>query len=56
MYLEDYGNPGENISDAAERLFKEHYLSHLGDGAKFVRLESAFGVKFHGQCCVLILL
>ena len=27
MYLEDYGN---NVSDAVERLFKEHYLGHLG--------------------------
>ena len=52
--LEDYGSPGENIPDAAERLFKEHYLSHLGDGASFVRLESAFGVRC--QCCVLIFL
>ena len=30
MYLEDYGNPGDNVSDAVERLFKEHYLGHLG--------------------------
>ena len=54
MYLEDYGNPGDSISDAAESLFKEHYLGHLGAGARFVRLESAFSVKCqHG---VLILL
>ena len=52
--LEDYGNPGENISDAAQRLFKEHYLHHLGDGARFVRLESSFIIEFGG--CVLILL
>ena len=54
MHLEDYGNPGDNVLDAAERLFKEHYLRHLGTGARFVRLESAFGVKC--QCGVLILL
>ena len=45
IYLEDYGNPGDSISDTAERQFKEHYLRHLGDGARFVRLESAFAVK-----------
>ncbi|KAF8266460.1 hypothetical protein EI94DRAFT_1701713 [Lactarius quietus] len=39
MYLEDYGNPDDNISDTAERRFKEHYLRHLGDGTRFVRLE-----------------
>ena len=54
IYLEDYGNPGDNILDTAERQFKEHYLRHLGDGARFVRLESAFEVIC--QCCVLILL
>ena len=43
--LEDYGNSGDSISDTAERLFKEHYLRHLGDGARFVRLESSFTVK-----------
>ena len=50
--LEDYGNPDDNISDAAERLFNEHYLRHLGADVRFVRLESPFGVK--SQCCVLI--
>ena len=54
MHLEDYGNPEDNVSDAAERLFKEHYLRHLGDGARFVRLESSFRVKC--QCRVLTLL
>ena len=54
MHVEDYGNLDENISDAAERVFKEHYLGHLGDGARFVRLESPLSVKCRG--CVLILL
>ena len=52
MYLEDYGNPGDSVSDAAETQFKEHYLRHLGAGARFVRLESPFRVKC--QCRVLI--
>jgi hypothetical protein len=51
MHVEDYGNPSDNISDEAERQFKEHYLRHLGDGARFVRLQSLFGVRCLG--CVL---
>ncbi|KAH9012451.1 hypothetical protein EDB84DRAFT_1405616 [Lactarius hengduanensis] len=39
MHLEDYGNT-DNVSDEAERQFKEHYLRHLDDGVRFVRLES----------------
>ena len=54
MYLEDYGSPDDNLSTAAERQFKEHYLHHLGAGVRFVRLESPFGVK--RQFRVLILL
>ncbi|KAH9169773.1 hypothetical protein EDB89DRAFT_1982419 [Lactarius sanguifluus] len=38
MHLEDYGNT-DNVSDEAERQFKEHYLRHLDDGVRFVRLE-----------------
>ncbi|KAI9457008.1 hypothetical protein BJY52DRAFT_1098851, partial [Lactarius psammicola] len=34
MHLEDYGSPDDNISDAAERQFKERYLRHLGDGVR----------------------
>ena len=52
--LEDYGNPGDNISDAVERLFKKHYLRHLGEGARFVRLESPFIVKFGGHVLILL--
>ena len=48
--LEDYGNPRENISDAAQRVFKEHYLYHLGEGARFVRLESPFIVNWVVMC------
>ena len=52
--LEDYGNSGENISDAAQRVFGEHYLYHLGEGARFVRLESPFIVEFGGQVLILL--
>ncbi|KAH9012263.1 hypothetical protein EDB84DRAFT_1424416, partial [Lactarius hengduanensis] len=37
--LEDQGNPDDNISDAVEKQFREHYLDPLGDGVRFVRLE-----------------
>ncbi|KAH8986812.1 hypothetical protein EDB86DRAFT_2832574 [Lactarius hatsudake] len=33
MHLEDYGNT-DNVSDEAERQFKEHYLRHLDDGVR----------------------
>jgi hypothetical protein len=51
MHVEDYGNPSDNISDEVERQFKEHYLRHLGDGTRFVRLQSPFGVfDVEGVC------
>ena len=57
MNLEDYGNPDANtISDEAERQFKEHYLCHLGDGVRFVRLESPFSNKCGGYVLILRLL
>ena len=34
--------PDSNVSDVAERQFKEHYLHPLGDDVKFVRLGSGF--------------
>jgi hypothetical protein len=54
MYLEDYGNPDDNISEAVERQFKEHYLRHLGDNARFVRLESPFSIKYGGHMLILL--
>ena len=53
-HLEDYGNPDDDITDAAERQFREHYLSHLGDGVRFVQLQSMFSTKY--DSCVLIIL
>ena len=49
MHLEDYGNPDDNLSDAVESQFNEHYLAHLGDGARFVQLESPFSIKYGGH-------
>ncbi|KAI9457260.1 hypothetical protein BJY52DRAFT_1150513 [Lactarius psammicola] len=45
IHLEDYGNPDDNISDVAEKQFREHYLHPLGDDVRFVRLESGSRVK-----------
>lgn len=45
MHLEDYGNPDDNESDVAEAVFKEHYLCHLGEGARFVQLGSSFSIR-----------
>ena len=52
--MEDYGNPGDSVSDVVEGLFKEHYLHHLGDGARFVRLESLFSIKCGGRVLILL--
>lgn len=52
--LEDYGNPDDStISDEAERQFQEHYLCHLNDGVRWVRLESPFGIKYRGYVLIL---
>jgi len=48
IHLEDYGNPDDNVSDVVEKQFQEHYLHPLGDGVKFVRLESGFRVECQG--------
>ena len=40
IYLEDFGNPDDDVSVEAKRQFKENYLHHLGDDAKYVTLES----------------
>ena len=50
MHLLDYPHefPNANVSEAAEKLFQEHYLNPLGNDVKFVRLESEFGFKYQG--------
>jgi hypothetical protein len=40
MELEDHGDPDGLGTAAPERRFREHYLYHIGDGARFVQLES----------------
>jgi hypothetical protein len=42
MHLVDYPNeyPNSNVSEVAEKLFQERYLHPLGDGVRFVQLQS----------------
>ena len=37
--------PDSDASQVAEKLFEEHYLRPLGDGVKYVRLESVLRVN-----------
>ena len=48
MLLSDYPNeyPGANVPELAGNLFQKHYLYPLGNNVKFVRLQSAFTVKY----------
>jgi hypothetical protein len=67
MELEDEGrDPGINLNDEVESLFREHYQASLGETPLFVRLESEdfslstnlcyanpcpAGMQIHGQRC-----
>ena len=54
MHLEDYQDeypPDTNVSEVAEKLFREIYLHTLGD-CVYVRLESGFTVT----CQIYILM
>ena len=54
MHLVDYPNeyPDSDLSEVAEKRFQEDYLHPLGDGIRFVRLQSRFRVKY--QECMLM--
>ena len=59
MHLVDFPNdyPDSSVSEAAKRLFEEHYLHPLGDDVRYVQLESGFRVKCKGyeltlECCL----
>ena len=47
MDVNDYPKryPHGNVSEVAEKRFKEHYLNPLGNVIGYVRLEGHFGVK-----------
>src|SRR6266404_3890876 len=50
--LEDDGIRDNSLFQEADRLFKEHYLRHLGEGARFVRLQSMCNVKCVGRVLI----
>ena len=50
-YPEDY--PGNNVSEVAEKQFRDHYLHPLGNNIKYVRLESKFRVRYKDQMLML---
>ena len=43
-YPEEYLD--SDVSEAAKKQFREHYLDPLGDNVQYVRLESRFSVKY----------
>jgi hypothetical protein len=47
MELLDYPDsyPDGNVSETAKTLFQEHYLGPLGNGVKYVQLQS--GSRLH---------
>jgi hypothetical protein len=50
MHLQDHPeeNPDGNAADIEYRRFKDDYLCPLGEGVRFVRLESGFRAKCLG--------
>ena len=59
MHLVDFPSDylDSSVSEAAKRLFEEHYLYPLGDDVRYVQLESGFRVKCQVykltlQCCL----
>lgn len=55
MDLEDHPteNTDGNAAEIAEKRFKENYLHPLGEGARYVRLESMFSDKCLGYILIL---
>jgi hypothetical protein len=45
--------PDGNVAQVAEKRFQDHYLRPLGDGVKYVQLESEFRVRC--ECHILML-
>ena len=52
MHMVDYPDEYQDnnvLSEVVEKQFQDHYLSPLGDGVRFVRLQSGFGVKSNSR-------
>ncbi|KAH9010230.1 hypothetical protein EDB84DRAFT_1425330, partial [Lactarius hengduanensis] len=39
IHVDDFGSPDDDVLDVAEKRFREHYVSPLGEDVRFVRLE-----------------
>jgi hypothetical protein len=52
--MDDFGNR-EDVSVVAKRQFEKHYLRHLGDGARYVTLESLSSINYELEGQMLIL-
>ncbi|KAH9011139.1 hypothetical protein EDB84DRAFT_1279271 [Lactarius hengduanensis] len=46
IHVEDFGSPDDDVLDVAEKRFREHYVSPLGDDVRFVRLEGKLRGKY----------
>ena len=54
MHMSNFPNEycNSDVSKVMEKLFQEYYLHPLGEGIRFVRLQSRFRVKY--QECMLM--
>ncbi|KAH9049569.1 hypothetical protein EDB87DRAFT_1697290 [Lactarius vividus] len=39
IHVEDFGSPDDDVHDVTEKRFQERYVSPLGDGVRYARLE-----------------
>ncbi|KAH9052229.1 hypothetical protein EDB87DRAFT_1570686 [Lactarius vividus] len=46
IHVEDFGSPDDDVHDVTEKRFQEHYVSPLGDGVRYVRLERRLRGKY----------
>jgi hypothetical protein len=42
-----------NVAQVAEKRFQDHYLRPLGDGVRYVQLESEFRVRCEGHILII---
>ena len=55
IHVSDYPKEylDSNVSEVAEKVFQEYYMRPLGDGIRFVQLQSGFCVKCQEYADVL---
>ena len=56
MDVSDYPDryPDSDVSQVVEKQFQEHYMRPLGDGVKYVRLESVLRVICQGHLLMVL--